>query len=334
MSFIDQTCDPGLSTLRVLLSQYPGLVEFTKEAEMSPQVFAELPDEAFAWPGQRRFPIHTAEHAAISHAYTKVATDRIPADVLEALNHAVNVYKLDEGLFAQTKVAQAEVADDYLLPEARRYRVKTAEDVQLAESVFFEKLGLLSVEDRTTVAQNLVKKASRHGIELHEDVHKYACATLTSVDSLRDSLNARVEACRNVGASTQAQAFEKLSTYLGDRPPILDSKDDQLKLASLIHQLDKQAGLEPMYDRYLYDPLRAVFNTVLRREQFAKVGSVLEDKAKLQALPLSFWEDALGPDVVKEIAPDGTLDPELLEQVLPTLPADITALLQKQLASY
>ena len=59
------------------------------------------------------------------------------------------------------------------------------------------------------------------------------------------------------------------------------------------------------------------------------------DKNKLAALPLSFWEDLLGPDVAKEISPDGqTVDANILAQLLPTLPADTMAVAQRQLAAY
>jgi hypothetical protein len=54
----------------------------------------------------------------------------------------------------------------------------------------------------------------------------------------------------------------------------------------------------------------------------------------LQTLPLSFWEDTLGPDIAKEIAPSGTVDMTLLSQLLPTLPADLKSALETQLAAY
>jgi hypothetical protein len=49
---------------------------------------------------------------------------------------------------------------------------------------------------------------------------------------------------------------------------------------------------------------------------------------------LTFWEDALGPDIVAEIAPNGQLDPEALAQILPTLPQDLKNTLTTQLAAY
>jgi len=61
---------------------------------------------------------------------------------------------------------------------------------------------------------------------------------------------------------------------------------------------------------------------------------MLANKQLLSSLPLTFWEDVLGPEIAQEIAPSGEVNLELLEQVLPTLPADIKATVQRQLAAY
>ncbi len=54
----------------------------------------------------------------------------------------------------------------------------------------------------------------------------------------------------------------------------------------------------------------------------------------LAQIPLTFWEDTLGADITQEIAPGGVVNPEMLEQIIPTLPADLKASLETQLAAY
>jgi hypothetical protein len=105
-------------------------------------------------------------------------------------------------------------------------------------------------------------------------------------------------------------------------------------LAQLISDLDQRAGLTPYYGKKLPDPIQTVFNTDKLPRNFVKVGSALQNTALLQSLPLSFWEDTLGPDIAKEIAPTGTVDMTMLAQILPTLPADLKAALETQLAAY
>jgi hypothetical protein len=58
------------------------------------------------------------------------------------------------------------------------------------------------------------------------------------------------------------------------------------------------------------------------------------NKELLAQLPLSFWQDTLGADIAAEIAPDGEVNVELLEQIIPTLPADLKLALETQLAAY
>jgi len=333
MTIIDQTSDPGLATMRVLLDTYPGLLEFTKTAEMSPQGFDELPANAFAWSDARLFPVHTPEHTALSMAYMKEAGVRIPRDVMVKLARAAAIHGIAPELLAREKTASAP-AEEFLLPAKRRFRVKTAAEVELAEHIFFEKLAQFPLEDRAVMAKNLVQAAEKHGVELSPSTHKLACLTMTSTQVFRDWMRAREEAAIKLGAVIQAKAFEKLGAAYSNAEPILDAPADQAKLASCVYELDKEAGLTPMYGRQLADPLAAVYNTELRRGDFVKVGSVLQNKALVQSVPLSFWQDALGDDIAKEIAPDGVVNTEILEQILPTLPADMKNTVETQLAAY
>lgn len=333
MMIIDQTSDPGLATMRVLLDTYSGLLEFTKTADMSPKSFDSLPDDAFAWSGARRFPIHTPAHTALSMAYTKEAGARIPGDVVVKLARAAAIHGIAPELLVQEKTASAP-DEEYLLPEKKRFRVKTAEDVELAEHIFFEKLAQFPIEDRAVMAKNLVAKAEQHGVELSTFTHKLACLTMTSTQVFRDWMRAREEAATKLGAVIQAKAFKHLGDAYRNAGPLLDVPEDQVKLASCVYELDKEAGLTPMYGRQLADPLAAVYNTELRREDFVKVGSVFQNKSLIQSVPLSFWQDALGEDIAKEIAPDGVVNTETLEQILPTLPADMKSTVETQLAAY
>lgn len=334
MTIIDQTCDPGLATMRVLMEKNPNLFEFTKTASMGAHEFEELPNAAYAWPDARRYPIHTPEHTALSMAYIKEAGVRIPGDVIANLARAAAIHGIAPNVVQSQEKTASDDTSEFLLPEKRRFRVKTAEDVALAEHIFFEKFAQMSVEDRAIMAQNLVKSAEQHGVDLHPSTHKLACLTMTSTQIFRDWMRAREEAATKLGAVIQAQAYQKLGDAFKNAEPLLDRRGDQVKLASCVLELDKQAGLVPMYDHSILDPLRTVFNTDVRRDQFVKIGSVLQNKDLIRSMPLTFWQDALGDDIAQEIAPGGVVDPEALEQILPTLPADMKSAVETQLAAY
>jgi hypothetical protein len=325
---VDQTKDPGYAYLHVVVDRFPEIREMCKTASMAPEDFAGLPKEAFAWPEKRMFPIHNREHTALSYGYSKVASE-LPRHVRQTLNDAVELYDIP-ALSEQVKVAAHE---DYLLPEKRRFAVKSAADVREVEGAYHYKYAEMTVEDRTEAGYNLLKIAEHYGVELQPDTQKLAGFTITDTQVLRDRIRAREVAAIKV-ASPLAPVFAKLAEDVNGVQPYLMDRSEQIKLAKLIDVLDKQAGLEGFYDKKLYDPIRTVFNTAAFSSQFTKAAGALQNKTLLMGLPLSFWQDALGEDIAKEIAPNGHVDLATLEQILPTLPADMKATLERQLAAY
>lgn len=328
----DQTCDPGYSHLRVVLDRFPALKDVAKTANIDDDEFASLPDNSFAWPGQRRFPLHTREHAALSMGYRKIAS-KVPAEVDQMLEKAASVYEIDPSIFEAPVVEKTAAETRYVFPEKKRFLVKTAEDVKLAERRIRECYTQLTVEDRAEGLFRLSKFAKELGVALHPSTEKLAGFTLTSTRRLRDWLGARQEVTRG---SVYSDAFAKIAASLEGVAPEFHDRDVQVKLAGAIHELDKEAGLTKLYGRKLPDPIQTVFNSEKLAADTLELGTgMMLNKQKLSALPLSFWTDLLGPSVSQEISSDGeTVDPEALMQLLPTLPADIKAIAQKQLAGY
>jgi hypothetical protein len=336
MMYYDQTNDPAYARLRLLSETYPDVREFSKHARFDAEEFEGLPDDAFAWPGSRMYPVHTPEHAALSYAFSKFAEAKIPADVTEQLECALDVYQIPRDIFAE----QEKVAHDsgyYLLPDLCRFRLNAPEDVPEVERAFFDKYAQLSVEERLTGAHRLCKYAEQHDVQVDTCTTKLAGLTLTDVGVLRDQLAAREEASIKTASENTpevAPIYADLQDRFKNVGPYLRDRDYQIKLAQVIHELDKEAGIMHLYGRRIQDPIQSVFNTEYALNSLVKVGSALHDKTLLRKLPLSFWEDALGPDIVKEIAPTGTVDMATLEAILPTLPADLKEVLERQLAAY
>lgn len=329
---IDQTNDPGFSHLRVVVERYPQLREMCKTANLSEAEYSELPDQAFAWPGQRKFPVHTREHVGLSVGYSKLAAS-LPSDVTAMLEKAAALHSIEESVFQPPEVEKVGSTGEYLLPEKQRLCVRCAEDLPRVERVYHEKYAQLSLEDRATAGFNLVKLAEQHGVALSPSTQKLAGFTITSTREFRDWIGARKEAAVKLGSSI-SEAYRAIEDkYKGVSEPITD-RGDQLKLAQLLHGLDKQSGVSQYYGKKIPTPIETVFNTTKLAKDFVKVGSALQNKALLQTLPLTFWQDTLGEDVAAEIAPDGQVDLAVLEQIIPTLPADLKVALETQLAAY
>jgi hypothetical protein len=332
MTTIDVTNDPAFSHLRVLTEKYPGLVEFAKSAELAPEEFNNLPDGAFAWPEKRAFPTHTKEHAAISQAYAKSAAV-LPVHVRENIKIACEAHSIPEELFipVQTKTA-SEV--HWLLPEQQRFRVASSEDVEFAIDALEKRAHDLTEKQRAEAYLNLVKAAETFGVKTSASLQKFAGNTLTDTEVLADWLDARAEAAEMVGNKIASVEFKNLGQSYRHVNSFLASRDDQVKLAQAIAELDKLAGIEKYVGRSIPNPILTVWNTNKVASQQLELNGMYFDKNMLASLPVSFWKDALGDDFVAEFAPGGMVDPEQLEAVLQTLPADMKATLVTQLAPY
>lgn len=329
---IDQSNDAGFAVLRTIVERFPGLKEFSKSANLDPSEFEKLSSDSFAWPGERRFPIHTPQHTAISIGYSKVAR-QLPKDVHTILEKAASLHNVKSEVFEEAELEKTAAPVDYLLQEKKRFKVACADDIPKVEEAYHTKYAQLSIEDRAEAGMRLVKLAEQHDVSLSPSTQKLAGFTMTSTRVFKDWMNAREEAARRQ-QSPLASAFTKLANSYTNTEPFIDNREDQIKLARLVHDLDERAGLTGHYGRKLPTPIETVFNTDLQRKDFVKISSALMNKALLQSLPLSFWEDTLGADIAKEIAPEGEVNMETLEQILPTLPADLKTALETQLAAY
>ena len=330
MKIIDQSTDTGYAHLHALIQQFPSVRAMAKTAELDESYFSTLPDSAFAWPEKRAFPIHNKEHTALSIAYRKLQTD-VPSTVDSRLKIAADIYNIPE-FESATKTAAAP-EEDWLLPEQRRFRVDSAETVKIAERVLWDRYTELSVDDRATAFTRLASFSKKYSAPLEPKSMKLAGFTLTSTKKLRDYIDARRVATKDDRCKT---AYAKLYEGLYRAPKVIRDRVTQTKIASTLLDLDTQGGLVKYYGKQLADPLMSVFNTTKLAEDEVHVGQdQYMDKSRLGQIPLTFWQDTLGPEVTAEIAPDGqNVDVETLGQVLATLPADLQATIQRQLAAY
>lgn len=330
---VDQTNDAGFATLRVLSQRYPKLREMCKTAELSPAEFSQLPDDAFAWPGERRYPIHTRAHTALSLAYSKVASEKIPSDVQQKLAQAVDVYGVAKDAFDNPAIEKRASTEFWLLPDKKRFRVASAEDVKVAETVLHEKYAQLTTYDRAEAFLQLHKAAEYFGVPLTPSTEKLAGFTITSTQILKDWIEARQAAATKIG-SELSSAYGLLASKFSGVRPYLTQRDDQIKIASLLNELDRKSGVDQFHGKSILDPLRTVFNTEKLASDALNLGGYTFSLKKLAALPATFWSDALGDDIMREIAPNGDVKISALKDILPTLPKDLKITIGRQLAAY
>lgn len=324
--------DPGHATLRHLLQRSPGAAEMLKTAELE-DFNSELPDSAFAWQSKRMYPVHTPEHAAVSFLYAKHASDRTPREVLGFIREALDVYGIEEEALGQAQVKEAAYApDDCIFPEHRAYPVRNAGEVKVAEERLHEQVTKLYPETRADAFTRLAKAAAFHGVKLRAESYKFAGLTYTDRPRLVDSIKARAAATKE--ASIQAKYAALAAAVASDRRG-LRGQAARVKIAEAIGTLDEQAGLVGHYDRLLEDPIATVFNStkIAAADDIDLGGGRMVSPASLARLPPSFFGDLFGQDIVKEIAPAGAVQPEMVKQVVDTFPADMKQQLSKALVN-
>lgn len=326
--FVDQFSDPVMAHLVRRVADRPKLAAAIQDVDIDPAERESLPNSAFAWPEKRAFPIHSREHTMMSRTYREGLHD-VPAYVDKTLKEACEVYQIDDALFTRPKVAAASSPDeDFLLPDIRRLHVTDAAGVKTAEEKLRNEAVKLTVPHRALASRRLVEKAAFYGVQLRPEIHKMAGMVVTARGPLVDWLEARREAApieHKDGFDKLARAVKKLPTELRDR-------EQQVKLAEAIGELDELAGLDRHYGRKLPDPLMTVFNTTKVAGPGATLAGRFVPMDRLAAYPSTFYSDVLGPDIVREAADgSGGMDHQRLAAVLETLPVDMQRMLSAQM---
>ena len=312
--------DPTFVHLYAAIRDTPELQSLLKSASFTTESVELLPSTAFAWEAERRFPVHTKQDTAASIVYRNKIASYVPIEVDRKLAIAAQIYGLSAPDFTTVKQAAAEVT--YALPEHKRLPLDTAEQVKLAEDVLCRDHKKLTVETRADAFSRLVKAAAQHDVEVRPFTYKMAGLTTCNNQTLKDWLDARSEAATDPLYKT---AFAKLSSGLQRAGTELSNRNDLVKLASTIQQLDEGAGLTKYYDRKLPDPLQTVFNTEKVAEEMCDVAGKKVACAKLMHLPDAIWEQIDATELSK-IAEDGNVTE--FKQAFDTLPLDLKVVLR------
>lgn len=319
MSIVDQYHDTAYGVLYQRLAEFPDLYEVVKTAELEPGGDTALPSSAFAWPDERRFPLHTREQAAISYMYAKTASE-VPDEVRLRLENALQVYGVSLESYATAKVASASTESRYAIPELQLLDLN---DIEKTASVFEEQAERLTPELRATAAVAIASEGVRPSVKLAQ----YAGLTTCNTRRAADWIEARAE----VADETHKLAYRRLAEGMRAQPVEVTDRYGLAKVAAAIDDLDREAGLRKYYDRRLPDPLRTVFNTEKISGETVDVAGHPISVEELSKLSASFWSDLGGPELAREVAPGGRVDPSKVAMVVETLPLDLKLVLRKQM---
>jgi len=324
MTIIDQyNGDPVYAHLHVLTRDFPLAREMLKTASFDTAKTASdnLPSTAFAWEDERRFPIHTREDCIASIFYRSKVGSFVPKHVDAKLETARTVYGIGEAVFSPMKCASA-VETTYALPDRKRLPLDSAAQIKIAEMVLNRDYDLITLEKRADAFSRLYEAAKKHNVTLCPFSLKMAGATVSNPALIRDWLEARADATTEPAHKV---AFEKLASATHKMPNVIVNRRDLVKLAVVIAELDKTAGLTKFYDRKIPDPLQTVFNTEKVAEDMCDVAGVQVPCSALMQLPEEVWHQVDAPELA-QVAQAG--DPVAFKQVFETLPLDVKSSLR------
>jgi len=317
-TFIDQFSDHGYQMLNACLQEFSAIDDFIKNAYLDQGENDARMDQAFAWQERRLFPIDSPDQAALSRVYMAKQAG-IPDEVLKTCDKALAIYGIELPL--HEKVAKVDDDSNYLLPQIKRFSVKTAEDVGLAAEAIERNQRRMSVDDQATATLNLVKKAVDHQVRVPAHMLKLAGMTVCDTQALRDWLDVRAQVVPDAEIS---HGFLKLSESLENFPAVITDREGLIKVASAVQELDNAGELEKYYGRKLLNPLETVFNTEkMAAATLDLAGRPVPIETILSVDP-QVYADVFGPDVLQDLTDaSGQLDPEKVEVVLPTMPRDL-----------
>lgn len=326
---IDQFHDTSFKQLYKLIHNYPETEEFIKSASIDQNENDSRPDSAFAWPEKRLFRIDSPAQAALSRLYMEKQAG-VPDGVRTRCDKALEIYEVELPL--QEKVASAPDPDDYLLPEMQRFRVVGTESTKLAADAIIRNERRMNSVTKATASVNLVKKSMEHNVTLPSKIYKMAGATMSYVPEMADWLEARAAV---VDDPAIKKAYVKLATDARARQHAqenyLSDRDDLVKLADAIHELDGAAGLSKHYGKRLPDPMQTVFNTEKIAEDMLTIGGKQIPMSTLLAVAPEEYTDVFGADITADFIEGGVVDSENLKAVWDSIPMDLKQALASQM---
>ena len=329
---IDQSNDPSYKHLFALLREFPQAEEHIKTAEVDvPEEEEKLASSAFAWRERRLFRIDKPAQAALSRLYMQKQAG-IPEEVIKRCDEALDLYGIKMDFSTEKVAAPVDDSDDYLLPKMKRFRVRTPDDVKVASVALLHHCHKMDPDTRATAAVNLVKKATALNIELSTPIYKLAGVTMCNPQLFRDWVEARVEATEDPAIK---RAYTKLAEATRTKEvacqQFLNNRDDLIKVAGALMELDEAAGLQQHYDRRLPDPMLTVFNTDKIAEEMLDLAGKPVELSKLLAIDPDTYRMVFGEDLAEEFIDGEDIDVAQLKIILPTVPLDLQQALAAQM---
>jgi hypothetical protein len=332
-NILDVYGDTSLHGAVSALRENPEYYDDVSQAEIDYDDKQKLPESSFAWPEERAYPISGRDMAILSALYRNQYPPEnegvaVPPQVDANLEKAAYLYdfKLPS---RKTKKEASQVkisSEDYLLPSEQKFPVRNIKEAAMVEKIIVKNAHVMGYDHLSQAAFRLIEKVATYkggksNIEkLHPVILKHAGLTLSNKDLLEASINRRLDFSKNEKCN---EAYAKLAAMVDDTD---FNRENLLKIASVLEQLDKTAQVRHLYDKHILNPIESVFNTLKpfsahTVEKTASEGVFTEEMA--ESVNEEQVRALLGDDVLEEAKDNDGIHKGKLVEVVNSLPNEM-----------
>ena len=298
------------------------------------KIASELPDEEFACPALREYPVDCKAAAWLSAMYAAESLSRggkearAAEDALCSIKAAAiawgnidDVEQVIDSVKASMRKQAADSDDNYGWIDrdtngavvARRYGIFDAAGVVKAANYFLENRDSYHYRTREKIARFILRKADSFGVpqeRLDREIEKEAGFGLPVKELVMQEIDERARLAKHAECGALLANVNKLLAVCvpSELPATMD------KVATLINEFDIAEDLTQHYGKRITRPADFLYGLPVKlaedlSERAVKVGSAMFDAVKLaEAVPAREFYMALGPGFVNTILESGTFN--------------------------
>lgn len=333
---LDHTFDSANTEVYVLLHGME-LPDFVKQAMIpTREEVLQLSSEGFADENRRTYPIFDAGNIFMSQAFFNhkkaELENKYGSEYVERtqarLKQAADMFGITEEVEALSNTMQKQASLKEYIPFISTidhegtlvnfFECANKDDFEKSAALFVKDIENLPFSWRKTISEDFVKKASWYGVsELPDLICKYAGLYYPNFATLAGELARR--------STKYAQEYKEHVVKLLDVLPEVQSRDEVMKIAELVFEMEDKQGLYEIKrtKELLPDVVDSLFE--LSPEKVAQELDVVEmggrryPVAKLAAVPSEIYKQAFGIDIDPK-------DKTQIREILPTMPRSDVAL--------
>jgi hypothetical protein len=193
------------------------------------------------------------------------------------------------------KLVTEKKAEYYALPSHQRYPIDSIVQIKTAAAYFTDNRNHFHPRHRREFCSNLVKRASMVGEKLTPEIRKYGSATYAHTPEF----DAAVEGRKCLLNEDNSAVLDKLASMR------LVLQPDDFALA--LHEFDKLAGLDQLYDRDIPDPYFSTFGKTAESDESFVIGNDIMSDEQLKTFAKTDFriiKDTFGDDMAAEFKKD------------------------------